>query len=207
MKIALFGILLVMCGFALQEKGELIFESFDGQCNVYLFACPETKDAAVIDPSGATSEILEFAQDKDLNIKHIFVTHSHWDHISALRRLSRKTGATIYCHRAAKSAVRRAAGRKAKIECVKKGEIKVGNLSVKIIATPGHSRDCLSFLVKDRLFTGDAVNIGGICPAGRSVARRVVKRKFKKLDDKTRVYMGHSEEMTLGELREELDLK
>jgi hypothetical protein len=35
----------------------------------------------------------------------------------------------------------------------------------------------------------------------------VVKRKFKKLDDKTRVYMGHSEEMTLGELREELDLK
>jgi glyoxylase-like metal-dependent hydrolase (beta-lactamase superfamily II) len=64
----------------------------------YLLGCPETRDAAIVDPGWDASEMLKIAQNSKLKIRHILLTHGHPDHSNALEQLLQATDARVYLH-------------------------------------------------------------------------------------------------------------
>ncbi|MBK7128400.1 MAG: MBL fold metallo-hydrolase [Crocinitomicaceae bacterium] len=118
-------------------------------------------EAAVIDPLRETEPYLERAEYDKAKIKYIFLTHFHADFVSGQVDLANKTGATIVFGPTAKADY--------KIHVATDGEeFKVGNLTLKVLHTPGHTLESSSLLLLDEdrhekcVFTGDTLFIGDV---------------------------------------------
>jgi glyoxylase-like metal-dependent hydrolase (beta-lactamase superfamily II)/rhodanese-related sulfurtransferase len=169
----------------------MLFEQIQsGGCRSYLVGCEQTCTAAVIDPE--TSQIdryLALAARDGLHIRYVIDTHTHADHFSASRQLADKMGARVVMHRST--------GAPNVDMRVDDGDmVVVGKLRLSVLYTPGHTRDSISLLVEDRVFTGDALLIGGTgrtdLPTGDSAALYdSLFGKLLKLDPATRVYPAH----------------
>jgi len=127
----------------------------------YLIACPETGEAAAIDPWDADA-LYKIAKKEGYEIRHILNTHSHWDHIYGNTALIERTGANVYCHPHACSEI----GQNAK--GLDGGtRFSIGYRELHVLDTPGHtmSHICLRgesdapFLISgDTLFHAGAGN-------------------------------------------------
>jgi len=117
----------------------------------------------VVDPQLDIEPYLDAAAQKSMRITHIFETHVQADHLSGARRLSAATGAPVIFHKSAP------------VEFphlnVEDGErLDLGNVSLSILHTPGHTPDSVSILVTDKtrasepwfLLTGDTLFSGGV---------------------------------------------
>ncbi len=120
-------------------------------------------EAAVVDPRRDVDEYIDEARAQGLEIKHVIETHLHADFVSGHHELARRTGAKIYF------------GAKANAEFeyvpVKEGdEIRLGDVTLRFLETPGHTPESLSVLVIDRsvsttpkaVLTGDTLFIGDV---------------------------------------------
>lgn len=139
------------------------------QSNIYLVSKDiNSKDAILFDCGDLSDELVEYIEKNNINVKAIFLTHGHFDHISAVPYFQKK-GAKVYSH----------LNEDDKIECknldtniynmdlvpfkadfhVKdEEEIKISDLNVKVLFTPGHSSGSCVYLVEDTaLFTGDTI--------------------------------------------------
>ena len=67
--------------------------------NGFVVACPETRDAVLIDPGDEVGELLTLAETRGLAIRHILLTHAHVDHITGVSAAKRALGVPIYLHR------------------------------------------------------------------------------------------------------------
>ena len=134
----------------------MIFEQIEtGGCRSYLVGCADTCTAALIDPeSSQLDRYLALAARDGLRIRTLVETHTHADHFSASPLLARQLGARVVMHRLSPSPwvdLR-----------VDDGDLlMVGKLRLQVMHTPGHTRDSISVLVEDHLFSGDALLIGG----------------------------------------------
>jgi len=134
----------------------MIFEQVEtGGCRSYLVGCADTCTAALIDPeSSQLDRYLALAARDGLRIRTLVETHTHADHFSASPLLARQLGARVVMHRLSPSPwvdLR-----------VDDGDLlMVGKLRLQVMHTPGHTRDSISLLVEDHLFSGDALLIGG----------------------------------------------
>jgi len=159
-----------------------------GQNFCYIIGDEETREAAVIDPSGEVEKILKFSKENGLKIKYIIITHSHSDHIAGNEELSSRTGAKILMHDSSKA--RKDGG-------LKEGdEISIGKIKVKIIHTPGHTPDSICLLANNKLFTGDTLFVGECgrtdLPGGSSdELYDSLFNKIARLSDDLEVYPGH----------------
>lgn len=133
----------------------------------YFIGCQATKEAIVIDAKRDIDTYLEIAKKNNFKIKHITETHIHADYLCGSRELAKVTGATLY--------LSDEGGSDWQYEFphtgVKDGDIiKVGNLTFKVIHTPGHTPESISFLLTDHpasdaptmFFTGDFVFVGDV---------------------------------------------
>ncbi len=118
-------------------------------------------EAAIIDPLREVSPYIEKALNDDVKIKYIFETHFHADFVSGHVSLSKKTGAPIIYGPHANPTF--------DAYIAKDGEIfKLGNITIKVLHTPGHTMESSSFLVIDEygkeyaLFTGDTLFLGDV---------------------------------------------
>ncbi len=118
-------------------------------------------EAVVIDPLRDVDEYIEKAKKGNAKIKYIFLTHFHADFVSGHIDLAKKTGATIVFGPGAKADFKFREG----ID----GEIyKIGELTLELLHTPGHTMESISLLLKDVngkdqcLFTGDVLFIGDV---------------------------------------------
>jgi glyoxylase-like metal-dependent hydrolase (beta-lactamase superfamily II) len=129
-------------------------------CLVYLVVDEGSRTALVIDPRlDQVDEILEALTAREVRLTHVLDTHTHADHLSGVRRLGQRTGATVLAHAASKfkwAGARRLRGGTT---------FQLGTKTVTVIDTPGHTPDSLALLVEGHLFTGDALFAGG---AGRT---------------------------------------
>jgi glyoxylase-like metal-dependent hydrolase (beta-lactamase superfamily II)/rhodanese-related sulfurtransferase len=127
----------------------------DGGCQSYLIGCPATCAAALIDPAlGQADRYLGIAAREGLRIRYIIETHTHADHFSAARALGEQLGVPVVMHR---SAPAQHVGMR-----VEDGQmIAVGELRLKVLHTPGHTRDSMCLHVGSQVFTGDTLLIGG----------------------------------------------
>ncbi|HDQ05239.1 MAG TPA: MBL fold metallo-hydrolase [Candidatus Bathyarchaeota archaeon] len=170
--------------------------------NCYVVGCKETGEAAVIDP-GMDSEreaepALNFIQQNSLQIKYIINTHGHPDHIAGNSVIKEATGAPILIHESNPEHVQ--ADRK-----LRDGDtLQVGNLNLTVLHTPGHTKDGVSLLVDNAVFTGDTLFAGSVGRtdfAGGSYEElmRSIKTKLLPLPESVKVYPGHGPSTTIGD--------
>lgn len=137
------------------DKSIIFHQLFEKESSsyTYLLADPVTKDAIIIDPVLETVDRdLRLIQELDLKLLYILETHVHADHITGSNKIKERTGA--------KSAISKKAGVCcADLELTENQEIKFGRFTLKVLETPGHTNDSLSFLCDGIVFTGDCLTI------------------------------------------------
>lgn len=160
----------------------------------YLIGCVETKECGVVDPAFEVDRIVKAAEKDGMEIKKALLTHTHYDHIDGIEELIKRTDLEkIYVH---KSEAKALPQYKEKIIEIKDGAtIPIGNLSLRVIHTPGHLPGCVCFLGDNFVITGDTLFAGSIGRADfpESNVRDMYKslQKLKELPDETIVYPGH----------------
>ncbi len=169
----------------------------------YLIAHHESGEAILIDSViNNVPQYLRLIAELELNLVLAIDTHIHADHITGMKTLRNKTDCSI------------ALGEYAMAECidykVREGEqIKVGDIRLDVIYTPGHTDDSYSFVMPDRVLTGDTLLIRG---TGRTdfqngdpaAQYNSLFNKLLKLPDDTLVYPAHDYNgMTVSTIIEE----
>jgi len=154
----------------------------------YIIADETTKEAAVVDPSFNSAEIITLLKNLGFKAKYVIDTHSHVDHTAGNQDVKAAFGAKIVAHKFSKIAK--------DIDVVDDDVIKVGKIRIKVIYTPGHSPDSICLLFDNKLLTGDTLFVGECgrtdLPSGN--ARDMYHslfNKLMKLDDNIEVYPGH----------------
>ncbi len=137
----------------------------------YFLACQKTKEAIIIDPSRVLDEYIDLAENEGYKIKHATETHIHADFASGLRDAARKLGATLYVSDEGDEDWKYKNVPESTI-FLKDGDIiNVGNIELKVIHTPGHTPESISFKLTDKgagseipmgMFTGDFLFVGDI---------------------------------------------
>ena len=190
------------------------------QVNCFILADEKTKETVVIDPGDDAQEILKIIKDKGLKVKYLVNTHGHFDHVGANKALKDATGAELLIHEgdaqlmAAAPKQSRAFGMSSAASpnadrYVKHGDvITAGEVSLKVLHTPGHSTGGISLLGQGMVFTGDALFAGSIgrsdLPGGDlKTLLRSIKANLMTLPDDTRVFCGHGPATTIGDERNE----
>ena len=176
---------------------------------VYLLGDPATREAAVIDPAWDVDAILAAARQDDYTIRHIFVTHTHFDHVNGVAPLVEQTDAQVHVHPTEASQLRLEPGALARV--TSGDQVQVGRLPVTCIHTPGHTPGSQCFFVDGRLLSGDTLFIQGCgrcdLPGGDPEEMyRSLTERLGRLDDRTLLYPGHNyadaPTSTLGEERQ-----
>ena len=190
------------------------------QVNCFILADEKTKEAVIIDPGDDAPEILKIIRDKGFKVKYLVITHGHFDHVGANKALKDATGAELLIHEgdapvmASASLQSRAFGINTPSSpradrFVKHGDIiTAGEVSLKVLHTPGHSPGGISLLEQGMVFTGDSLFAGSIgrtdLPGGDlATLLRSIKTNLMALPDDTKVFCGHGPATTIGEERRE----
>ncbi len=185
----------------------------------YLLAGENGGDGLVIDPAGDVDQIVALAKKDDIRIQFIVNTHAHVDHVMGNEAMKNKTGAQIIIHeedaplltRTSRSMFSMFGGQPSPPadRTVKDGDlIQVGQHSLMVLHTPGHSPGGISLLEQGMVFTGDSLFAGSIgrtdLPGGDLMTLiRSIKTNLMTLPDDTQVFCGRGPATTIGEERKE----
>lgn len=167
-------------------------------CASYVIGCVSLGAAAVVDPQGDVESYLEMASRAGTPITHVIDTHVHADHYSAASQLAQRAGVPLYLGKGAEVDF--------SFQALQDGDVlKVGNRSIRILHTPGHTPEHVSLLVDDWfVLTGDTLFVGDVgrvdltlAPAeGNQLEHRARElhaslQRLLELPDHVEVYPGH----------------
>jgi len=183
--------------------------------NCYIIWDKKSNEGAVIDPGYDAEKIIKIIDEYKIKVKSILLTHGHFDHIGGLAKLKFNTKADIFAHKddlffiqhGKESANRWGFNidQPPKPDVfLKDGDIiKIGNIKLNVIHTPGHSPGGLCYLYDGIIFVGDTLFQGSI---GRTDFKdgsivdltNSIRNRLYSLPDDTKVYTGHGPETTIG---------
>src|SRR5262245_5814595 len=191
------------------ECNPMIFQQILNEeqgCLSYLIGCGQCGEAAIVDPArDRVDDYVALARRKGLAITHVLETHIHADHVSGNQALAGRTGARIHLHPAADAAFA--------IDPVEDGaEVRLGNVSLRVLHTPGHTPESISLLVTDLsrggepwfVLTGDTLFVGDVGRpdfGGEQAAARLYRSlttKLLPLPDSVEVYPAHGAGSSCG---------
>ncbi|MDD9300846.1 MAG: MBL fold metallo-hydrolase [Desulfobacter sp.] len=183
--------------------------------NCFILGCESTKEAVIIDPGDDADQILMALAKAELKVKYLINTHGHFDHVGANKRMKEVTGAQIAIHpldepmltdltrSAAMFGLSAENSPPADILLQEGDEICFGEITLKVIHTPGHSPGGVCIFTPGHLFAGDTLFMGSIgrtdLPGGDyDTLISSIKTKLFDLADETLVYTGHGPETSVG---------
>ena len=170
----------------------LFHQLFDKSSSTYtyLIASAKGREALIIDPVLENIEqYIKLLNELDLKLVKVIDTHIHADHITAASKLKNKTNCTtIMGEHTPSDAV--------EIKVKDNEIIYVDKLEIKVIYTPGHTKDSYSFLMDDYLFSGDTLLINGTgrtdFQGGNSEdSYNSIFNRLLKLPEETLLYPAH----------------
>ncbi len=166
--------------------------------NSYSLRCPATGRALLIDP-GAEPEML-LAMLQGCEPVGILVTHSHVDHVAALRQVREALRVPVLAHRSATAV-------KADRWLEDGDRVELGEYTLRVYHSPGHTEDSVCYYLEEgnRVFVGDAIFEGGPGHTSSPQAFRVTLRTLRKVilpwPNDTVCYPGHGPSFRLGDQR------
>ncbi len=171
----------------------MIFKQlFDDKSSTYTYiiSSGEGREALIIDPViEHTEDYIKILENLKLKLVKVIDTHIHADHITALNELNKRTNCARIMGENSKSEV-------IDLRVKDNEKIKIENIELKAMYTPGHTDCSYSYLMNDRVFTGDTLLING---TGRTDFQNgssydafdSLFNKLLKLPEKTLVYPAH----------------
>ncbi len=192
-----------------------IYNLYPGSFGANCYILISNSHAAIIDPSASTDKIMEFLQIKNVNLDCIILTHGHFDHMLSADTLRARSGAPLCIHESDaeflldgdKNAFKTFFGRDRTFSPAEKtlkhgDKISIGDESLTVLNTPGHTDGCICLLGNGILITGDTLFAESIgrCDlySGDPRKMRDSLKFLRTLDKNLKIYPGHGDESTLG---------
>lgn len=186
----------------------------------YLVADTETSKAAIIDPvldfdpaagklhTRSADAVLAEASDRGLEVVYVLDTHAHADHLSAGDYIRKQTGALYGIGEHIQDVQKIFKPVFNALDVIPDGHVfdrlfsdgdtfKIGNLSVRVMHTPGHTPACLTYVIEDAAFVGDTLFMPDFgtaradFPGGDAATLYRSIRKILSLPQETRIFVGH----------------
>ena len=188
-----------------------------GQLQTNCYVIESQGQALVVDPGDEPERILRFIKDLNVRPTEIIATHTHFDHVLGVNGVRKTTKTPFLIHRddlpmleSMQSRVRQFMGFEVppppKVDVyLKDGELlKLGDETIRVLHTPGHSTGSISLAGDGYVLTGDALfnqSIGRTDLPGGDLDTLVhsIRERLFRLDDETIVYPGHGPETTIGD--------
>lgn len=189
------------------------------QSNTFIAACPDTREAILIDAGDEADRILGRIGQNGLQVKMIVLTHAHLDHVGALAAVAKALGVPVLMHKdetpifeampmqAAMFGLPAPEPGKVDRYIIDGEKIAFGNQIAEVVHTPGHSPGGVCLVFRDThppcVFVGDVLFNGSIGRTDLQGADHVtmiqtLKNVIMKLPDDMVVYSGHGPETTIG---------
>jgi len=188
--------------------------------NTYLLSDKTSKDAVLIDPAAPSKKIIQCIEKNNLNLKEIWLTHAHFDHIGGVRWFIEQ-----YAEKDIQAAIHKNAvnlwkiggsardfgfefdpGPLPKIILSDNDILKIGTTEFTVLHTPGHTPGHVTFYdSQDNVaFCGDLIFYHGIGRTDLSISNthslmKSISQKILPLPEETRLYPGHGQFTTVGE--------
>jgi hydroxyacylglutathione hydrolase len=191
----------------LKEKKLIIkqFVSSLKETNTYLLIDEGENEAAVIDVADCYNEIKDMLNELGASLKYLLVTHGHPSHLGSIRMAKENLGGSVCLHQSETDLLKEAdANLEPDILLKDNSSLKLGNTTIKVLHTPGHTVGSLCFHIKEAkaLFTGDTLLKGEFGkiqgPHSLGLMVRSLRRLNSIIPPKTTVYPGHGPITTLA---------
>jgi hydroxyacylglutathione hydrolase len=179
------------------------------QVLTYLVACPQTREAVIVDPAGEEEKISSLVEEEDVKVKYILNTHGHADHVLANQRLKQMLSVPTCMHvlddqffsqKHAREESSKEFGllpsEPVDIKLEDGNVLEVGTLEIRVIHTPGHTPGSVCYLVNGNLFTGDTLFVGAVgrtdlTGASLDSLLHSLEKRLLPLPSETIVWPGH----------------
>ena len=183
--------------------------------NCFIIGCERTKEAAVIDPGDEADKILISLAESKLKVRYIINTHGHFDHVGGNKKLKEVTGADLLIHPLDAPLLGQLSDSAAAWGLPMENSpppdrtvedddiITFGDITLKVIHTPGHSPGGISLYTDENVFVGDTLFEGSIgrtdFPGGDyNTLISSIQKKLFVLGDDVKVFPGHMGNTTIG---------
>ena len=181
--------------------------------NNYLLV--DNGEAALVDCTGIIPELDSVLKELNAELKSVFLTHAHFDHIGGIKRLQEKHDCKVYLHEDDKKTLDSTNDFMSAVGLppidipnvdvwLKDGDkVKVGNEELDVIHFPGHTPGGVGYKINNMLFSGDTIFMSSVgrtdLPGGdAAVLRDTIKNKIFTLDDSTVIYPGHGTDTSVS---------
>ncbi|MBI2860123.1 MAG: MBL fold metallo-hydrolase [Chloroflexi bacterium] len=171
----------------------------------------ESGDCIIIDPGAEAEQIIETIREVRLTARAIVLTHGHIDHTGAVSEVKQATGAALALHADDAGQLRRLSPQPPGTPLtpdilLKEGDdVQAGDVTFRVLHTPGHTAGGICLLGQGIIFTGDTLFRYGIgrydLPGGDYDRLMASLHRLMALPDDTAVYPGHGPETTIGDER------
>lgn len=166
------------------------------QVRTYLVACPVTRLGVVIDPAGDERQVAALVREEGVRVVYLLHTHGHPDHTQGGRALQALVGGALAMHQADVEFFDEPSSPLAELRLTDGQELALGELSVRVIHTPGHTPGSVCYLIGGNLFTGDTLFVGAVGRTdleGASLNELLmsIERKILPLPEETVILPGH----------------
>lgn len=188
------------------------------QTNCYLVYDGETHEAVIIDPGDEPQRILSAVAERELDVQAVVLTHVHFDHVLACEAVCHALGVPLYVGAGDEDALiddnrnlMRYFAPHEHLSLVadrllyEGDELTLGEQTLTVLETPGHTPGCICLLGEEILIAGDTLFCGGVgrtdFPGGDVATLRRSLRRLMAIDGDRRVYPGHDMLTTLAQER------